>query len=105
MGHFQGVGALNLSYRGQRYHLKQGVVSFNLGGNSGVQQNNLEHPQQYADGVLHLNLEQGNEVEPMGECDRDEHIVGLIMAHQYSLKKGLELFGKKAEDATLKELK
>ena len=41
----------------------------------------------------------------MGECDRDEHIVGLIMAHQYSLKKGLELFGKKAEDATLKELK
>ena len=104
VGHFQGMGALNLSYRGQRYHLKQGVASFNLGGNSRVQQNNLECPQQYADGVLHLNLEQGNEVEPVEKCDRDEHIVGIIMAHQYSLKKGLELFGEKAEDATLKEL-
>ena len=48
-----------------------GGGKFNLGGNSGVQQNILEHPQQYADGMLHLNLEQDNKVEPMEEYDRD----------------------------------
>ena len=44
-------------------------------------------------------------MEPFDEADINEHIVGLIMAHQYTPKKGLELFGKKAEEAAVKELK
>ena len=44
-------------------------------------------------------------MEPFDEEDIDEHIVGLIMAHQYTLKNGLELFGEKAEEAAIKELK
>ena len=110
VGHFQGVGVLNLSYRGQKYHLKQGVVSFNLDEKPGVDKfqggRQYSQPAQYTDGVLHLNLEQDDQdFEPMDEADIDEHIVGMIMANQYTLKKGLELFGEKAEVAALKEVR
>ena len=36
VGHFQGVGVLNLAYQGQKYHLRQGVVNVNLDENQGV---------------------------------------------------------------------
>ena len=39
------------------------------------------------------------------EFDTNVEVLGLIMVHQYNLKKGLELFGDKAEVATVKELK
>ncbi len=96
---FAGIGVVNMTYRGQKYHLKDGVVSFNLDENPGVRA-----PKQYVDGVIHLNLDQEPEVEPMTHEETQEHIVGLIMSNQYSLKKGLELFGEKAEAATEKEL-
>ena len=38
------------------------------------------------------------------DFDVNQHILGLIMAHQYSLKKGLEVFGGKAEVAAVDEL-
>ena len=45
-------------------------------------------------GVLHFNF---NEDTPcptaMSEEQSDAHIVGVILAQQYSLKKGLKLFG------------
>ena len=41
----------------------------------------------------------------MDKADVDESICGLIMAHQYTLKKGVELFGEKTEEAAVKELK
>ncbi len=59
---------------------------------------------QYTDKVINLNLID-KEFEPMDTYDVDKHIVGLIMAHQYSMKKGIELFGERAEKALLKELK
>ena len=34
--YFQGVDVLNLSYRGQQYHLNEGVVNFNLDKKPGV---------------------------------------------------------------------
>ena len=40
----------------------------------------------------------------MEDWEVDEHITGLVMAQQYFLKKGVELFGERAEEATLKEL-
>ena len=96
MVHFQGVGLLNLSYRGQRYHLKEGVESFNLDKKPGA-----GAPAQYSDGVLNLNLDEKPGVS-MDEADINEHICGLIMSHQYTLKKGLELFGEKAKEAAVK---
>ena len=34
----------------------------------------------------------------------DDHIIGVVMAEHFFLKKGIRLFGDKAEDATTKEL-
>ncbi len=61
-------------------------------------------PTQYANGVINLNLID-EKCAPIDEYDLDEHIIGLIMAHQYSMKKGIKLFGEKIEKATLKEIK
>ena len=62
----------------------------------------------YADGVLNLNLGAYNDPPtPLTEETQkgvDEHILGVIMINQYTLKKGLELAGGKAEEATLKGL-
>ncbi len=41
----------------------------------------------------------------MDKFDGNKNIVGLIMVHQYSMKKGIEIFDEKAEQASLKELK
>ena len=44
-------------------------------------------------------------MEPMpNQGDIDEHVTGLIMSNQFNLKKGLELFGDKAEATAGKEL-
>ena len=84
-----------MTYRGHKYHLKEGVVSFNLSENPEVRA-----PQKYVDGVIQLNFDQEPEMEPMtDQGDIDEHVTGLIMSDQFSLKKGLELFGDKAEAA------
>ena len=40
----------------------------------------------------------------MDEVDINVEILGVIMIQQYNLRKGLELFGDKAELATVKEL-
>ena len=40
----------------------------------------------------------------MGEVDTNVKILGIVMIQQYNLRKGLELFGDKAELATVKEL-
>ena len=36
------------------------------------------------------------------ECEA--HVVGLVLAQMYSLRKGTELFGEKTEEATMTEL-
>ena len=56
-GHFagpgqDGIGVVNMTYPGHKYHLREGVVSFNLSENLGVWA-----PQQYADGVIQLNFD------------------------------------------------
>ena len=40
----------------------------------------------------------------MNDEELDNYIMGVILIHQYNLKKGIELFGYKAEDAGMKEL-
>jgi len=57
-------------------------------------------------GVINLGLDSiSQEVREMDDQEIEEHITGLIMAHQYSFKKGMELYGDRAEKATIKELK
>ena len=43
---------------------------------------------------------------PVGLAEEqvDEHIMGIILALYLSLKKGIELFGDRSEEATTKEL-
>ena len=40
----------------------------------------------------------------MTEAQTDVNIIGFILVHQYGLKKGVELFGEKADAAFVKEL-
>jgi hypothetical protein len=58
------------------------------------------------EGVIQLNLgDVDNRPSGLDEEEVNEHILGVILLHQYNLKKGLELFGEKGELATVKELK
>ena len=70
---------------------KDGIVCVNLEGKPGVDN---DPGMQYIDGVLNLNLEgQASEEPPqMSEDEVKEHLLGVILAHQYTLKKGIELF-------------
>ena len=52
-------------------------------------------------------IEVGHGARPLrqmkdGECKA--HVVGLVLAQMYSLRKGTELFGEKAEQTTMTEL-
>ena len=50
--------------------------------------------------MINLNLSDPTyDRQKMHEQEVEEHILGLIMAHQYSMKKGIELFGEKGEEA------
>ena len=81
-------GDLNLSYRGQRYILREGVVGVNLGSAQGECDKDTP-PTQLVNRVIHLDLQ---DLEPemrfvMGDWEVDEHIIGLVMAQQFYLKK------------------
>ena len=40
----------------------------------------------------------------MTEAQTDAHILGVILVHQYGLKKGMELFVEKADAAVVKDI-
>ena len=50
------LGVLNLQYRGHKYHLKEGVVSFNVNNEKPGVVDYESQPSQYSDGVINLNL-------------------------------------------------
>ena len=58
-------------------------------------------------GILNINCE-APETEPdqdwMNDSDLDEQMLGIILVQQYNLKKGMELFGDRAKEATTNEL-
>ena len=59
------------------------------------------------DGVAHISFEKEGSVAPpraMSEEESDSHVVGLILAQQHSLKKGLKLFGDAGDQVVEKEL-
>ena len=58
-------------------------------------------------GILNVNLDNPTQAPDEGWQDGDnltDHFLGVILVQKYNLKKGLELFGKRAEEATTKEI-
>ena len=54
-----------------------------------------------------INVEVSQGAKPLRQMNGEEgkaHVVGLVLAQMYSLRKGTELFGEKAEQATMTEL-
>ena len=63
----------------------------------------------YKMGVINLNMDTLVQVQTPDEGSQDndsltEHLLGVILVQQYNLKKGLELFGDRAEVTMTKEL-
>ena len=56
------------------------------------------------DGTIHINIHDSPTLI-MTEEERTEHVLGIIMIQQFSLKAGLKEFGTKGEEAVTKELK
>ena len=53
-----------------------------------------------------INIEVGQVARPLRQMNQEEcktHVVGLVLAQMRSLRKGTELFGEKAEQATMTE--
>ena len=87
-------GINHLCYRGNRYTLSEVVPSGTM---------------TYKMGVINLNMDTQVQIQTPAEGLEDddsltEHLLGMILVQQYNLKKGLELFGDRAEVATTKEL-
>ena len=56
-------------------------------------------------GFINIDVNQGTPPSrPMNNEECKTHVVGLVLVQMYSLRKGLELFGEKAEQATMTEL-
>ena len=61
----------------------------------------------YKVGVLNVNIDTPTQAPDEGWQDDDnltDHFLGVVLFQQYNLKKGLELFGERAKEATTKEL-
>ena len=56
-------------------------------------------------GVVLLNLDEAGPPPKLNEEDIEEHLMGVVLAHQFSLKKGLQKFGDVAEKAVEDEIK
>ena len=90
--YIQGVN--DLCYRGTRYTLEEVTPG---------EEDNMP----YKVGVLNVNLDTPTQAPYEGWQDDDnliDRLLGVILVQRYNLKKGLELFGKRAEEATTKEL-
>ena len=56
-------------------------------------------------GFINIEVSQGAiPLRPMNQEESEAHVVGLVPAHMYNLRKGTEFFGEKAERATMTEL-
>ena len=56
-------------------------------------------------GVIHIEVNKGApQPRSMTEAECETHVVGLVLAHMYSLRKGTELFDERADETVIKEL-
>ena len=87
------TGISHLCYRGARYSLSE------------IAPGEGEIP--YKMGVLNINCAppvKGASRDWMNDEVLEEQMLGVILVQQYNLKKGMELFGDRAKEATTKEL-
>ena len=56
-------------------------------------------------GVVLLNLEEAEPPPKLSDEGIEEHLMGVVLAHQFSLKRGLQKFGDVAEKAVEDEIK
>ena len=77
----------------------EGTALLNVHAGAGY---NLQQEVQWG---IHLNLGKEPLLPALMEARVENHIMGVVFAHQYTLKKGLEIFGDRAEEATTKEIK
>ena len=57
-------------------------------------------------GVLHLETDEGKPIfSKMSEEDCETHVLGVLLAQHYNMKKAKELFGDRSDKAIMKELK
>jgi len=89
----QDLGVVYLSYRGNRYKLKERVLQFNIG----------DRPASVK-GVVNLSLEQAPIPSPMTDDDTVEHVIGLVLLNQHKPKKALKLFSLPGKKAVTEEL-
>ena len=55
-------------------------------------------------GVMFLNTDKMEPPPDLSSGDIEEHLLGVVLAHQFLLKKGLELFGEVTENAAEAEI-
>ena len=111
------------SFKGQTQRYEEGVTRLEDGGmqpeianirvqvrpTAGISQKALEVVLSgcVMDGVAPVSFEKEGSVAPptaMSEEESDSHVVGLTLAQQHSLKKGLTLFGDAGDQTVEKEL-
>ena len=56
------------------------------------------------DGHLHVHVEMPEGGRKLTEAEAREHVLGILMAQQYSIRKGMELFKEEGEKSAVKEL-
>ena len=87
-------GVNNLCYRGTQYTLEEVTPG---------EEDNMP----YKVDTLNVNIDTPTQAPYEDKQDHDnltQHLLGVILVQQFNLKKGLQLFGGRAEEATTKEL-
>ena len=93
-----GIDSATRGYK--KFHEGTALLNVHAGAGYKAQQNMNE-----VQGVINLNLGEEQKLPPLVEAQIDNHIMGVVFAQQYTLEKGTEKFGDRAEEATTKELK
>merc|ERR1712127_645302 len=104
-------GQLHLTYRGHSYRLSStGSLTYDLGnGNPKTQEGVVlfstlqELASKYVDGICNINVTPKG-ARKISKEDVNAHILGVIMAQQFSLHAGLKKFGDKAKEVVTNEL-
>ncbi len=104
-------GHLHLTYRGNPCCLSStGSLTYDLGDENPKTQegvvlfsNSQDLASKYVDGIVHINVTTEG-ARKISKEDVNAHVLGVIMAQQFSLHSGLKKFGDKAKKSVTKEL-
>ncbi len=100
-----------LTYRGHPYRLSStGSLTYDLRDGNPTDQDGIvlfstlqELASKYVDGICNINVTPGG-AQKVSKEDVNAHVLGVIMAQQFSLHVGLKKFGDRVKEAVNKEL-